>query len=100
MSELLVKSSFDPYLNEKFEIHSESGDKLEVELVEVSDHSNEHIDGFSVIFRGPLENVFHQDTYKVTHNKMGEISLFLGPIIYGKTDATYYESVFSRLKEK
>lgn len=99
MSEKLVKSSFDPHLNTDFEIHPESSDKVGVELVEISDQSNEQIDGFSLVFKGPIDNVLPQSIYKLTHDKVGEISLFLVPVIYGKTDATYYESVFSRLKE-
>ncbi len=99
MPEELHKSSFDPHLNSSFEIYVDATDKVTVELVEVSDHSNEQIDGFSVIFQGPLENQLHQAIYTLAHEKMGEISLFLVPIVYGKTDAVYYEAVFSRLIE-
>ncbi len=100
MPEQLIKSSFDPHVGSSFEIYSERNGKVKVELVEVSDHSNEQINGFSVIFRGPLENQLYQAIYKMKHEKMGEISLFLVPILYGKTDAIYYEAVFSRLIEK
>ncbi len=100
MPEQLIKSSFDPHVGSSFEIYSERNGKVEVVLVEVTGRSNDHIDGFSVIFRGPLENKFRQATYKIVHENMGEFSLFLVPILYGKTDAVYYEAVFSRLVEK
>ena len=100
MPDELVKSSFDPHLESTFEIHPQTGEAVEVTLVEITDHSNEQINGFSVIFRAPQKTQLPQSIYKLTHAKMGDLDLFLVPIIYGNADAMYYEAVFSRLIEK
>ena len=98
VSELKI-SGFEPYLNEKFEVHTESVGVVEVELIEVTDTSQENVEGFSLVFKGPLEKPFEQRIHKITHGKMGEISLFLVPIAYGKMDAMYYQSIFNRVIE-
>lgn len=98
MIEKLSLGSFHPHLHDKFEVRTTTGDKVELELVEIRDASSGMIDGFHLIFRGPLDKVFRHDTHRVTHKKIGEFDLFLGPVMYGKTDATYYQAVFSRLK--
>lgn len=51
MSEELVKASFDPHLNDNFEVHLDEDVKVKVELVEVSDHSQENTEAFSVVFK-------------------------------------------------
>lgn len=99
MSDLLQKASFDPHLNTKFQVEIESGKSIEVELVEIEEKNRDPVESFSIFFRGPKDQVFSQETYTVKHPEMGEIRLFLVPIIYGKQDGTYYQSVFSRLKE-
>jgi hypothetical protein len=95
----LKKSSFDSYLNSKYEIHTESVGVVEVELIEISDHSREGMENFSLIFKGPLEKPFEQRIHKIKHPEMGELDLFLVPITYGKRDAMYYQAVFSRILE-
>ena len=100
MSKDLKKSSFDPHLNSKFEVLTEAEGLVEVELVEVTEHKYENMETFSVLFKGPKEKFFDQKLYKVDHAKMGEIELFLVPVVNQKQDAFYYEAVFNRLKEK
>ena len=97
MAETLNKKDFDPHLNSSFAIHTEEGQTVKAKLVEISDHSNEKIDAFSLLFKGPKNKPIPQDTQKVKHAKLGELSLFIGPVVYHKTDGTYYEAVFSRL---
>jgi hypothetical protein len=95
----LKKSTFDPYLNDKFEVHTGSVGVVEVELIEVTDISRENVEGFSLVFKGPLEKPFEQRIHKITHPKMGETTLFLVPITYGKMDAMYYQALFNRVLE-
>ena len=97
MLDKLKKSSFDPHVQSKFEIHPEGMDKVEVELVEVTEKNTEIMESFSVIFRGAKDKEFGQGTYKVKHPKMGEFDLFMVPIVYGKRDGIYYQAVFNRL---
>ena len=95
----LKKSTFDPYLNDTFEVHTESAGVVEVELIEVTDTSRENVESFSLVFKGPLEKPFEQRIHKIRHAKMGETSLFLVPITYGKMDAMYYQALFNRVVE-
>jgi len=98
MIEKLSLSSFHPHLKDRFEVRTKSGEKVDLELVEIRDTSTAMVDGFHLVFRGPLDKVFGHDTHRVKHGKIGEFDLFLGPVMYGKTDGTYYQAVFSRLK--
>jgi hypothetical protein len=95
----LKKSTFDPHLSSKFEVHTESAGVVEVELIEVTDHSQESVESFSLVFKGPLEKPFEQRLHRVKHTQMGEFDLFLVPITYGKMDAMYYQAVFNRVLE-
>lgn len=99
MSDLLKKTSFDPYINETFEVITET-EGVEVELTEVTEHSRDNMESFSVLFKGPKDKFLNQKIYKVKHPGMGEIELFLVPVVHAKQDAFYYESAFSRLIEK
>ena len=100
MSEDLKKSSFDPYLNDTFEVQTDTVGAVGAELVEISDHSRQNLDSFSLLFKVPKDKFFDQKLYKVKHAKMGELDLFLVPVVHEKQDAFYYESAFSRLIEK
>jgi len=98
MLDTLKKHSFDPHLNSKFEIHTESVGKVDVELVEITESKQANQDSFSVIFRGPKDKIFEQKIHHVKHPKMGEFDLFLVPIIHPKQDGMYYQAAFCRLK--
>jgi len=95
----LHSSSFKQYLFEKFEVHFPLGEKLELELVEVEDTSTEKMESFSLIFRGPSEKLFRNDDHIISHPKMGAFRMFIGPVIYPKTDCVYYQAVFNRFKQ-
>lgn len=97
---LLHKTDFDPHLNTAFQVHTDTLGEVEVELFEVSENDYPGQESFSLIFKAPKEKVFDQKIYKLTHQGMGEIDLFLTPITYGKPDAMYYQSVFSRLLDE
>ena len=100
MSEELHKSSFDPHLNTMFEIYTDYAGVVEAELVEISEHNKENLECFSLLFKVPRDKFFDQKMYKVMHPEMGEINLFLVPVVHTKQDSYYYESVFNRLIEK
>ncbi len=95
--EMLKRNDFDPHLNSSFAIHTGEGETVKAKLVEITDRSNEQVEAFSLLFKGPKNKPIPHDTQKVKHAKLGELSLFIGPVVYHKTDGTYYETVFSRL---
>ena len=97
MAETLNKKDFDPHLNSSFTIHTEEDATVKAKLVEITNHSNDQVEAFSLLFKGPKDRPIPHDTQKVKHAKLGELSLFIGQVVYHKTDGTYYETVFSRL---
>ena len=99
MAIYIKKSDYDPYLHSKFQVHVEPDHIVEVELFEITDTSGEHTEGFSLIFRGPLEKPFQQRIYQLQHPQMGALELFMVPVNYGKQDAIYYQALFNRLRE-
>ncbi|MCP4153688.1 MAG: hypothetical protein GY757_38520 [bacterium] len=98
--ETLHKSSFDPYLNDTFEVHTESLGVVEVVLAEITENHYEGQESFSLLFRGSRDKIFEQKIQKLKHPEMGEFNLFLGPIVYEKQDGQYFQAVFSRLLKK
>jgi hypothetical protein len=100
MPEGLKKADFNPHLNSKFELISKSSGKIEAELVQIDEKNTDQTEVFSLLFKGPKDPVLPQDTHTVKHEKMGEFSLFIGPVIYPEQDGVYYEAIFNRLKDK
>lgn len=98
MIEELTKAKFDPLINQKFEVHPVETAMVELELIKITESSNDYSESFSLLFRGPGDKIFRHDTHKMKHPKLGEFDLFIGPVIYPKTDGVYYEAVFNRLK--
>ena len=99
MPEKLNKETFDEHVGSTFEVKTESG-AVKLELAKVTDHSKENLESFSALFRGPKDKSFDQGTYKVSHGKLGELQLFLVPVVNPQDDdKNHYEFVVSRLKE-
>ena len=100
MSAPLTRQHFEPHLGSIFEVRPANAVPVPVELVAVEDRSNSSLDIFSLLFRGEQGiPVFRHDTWRVTHPVMGDLELFLGPVQAGKSDAVYYQAVFSAPKE-
>jgi hypothetical protein len=84
MLEKLTGSDFSPLLKQKFQIKLEGNTTLVVQLTEVT--INENSDerngrqSFSIVFRGPRDLELTQGMYPVSHEELGEFSLFLVPI--------------------
>lgn len=91
-------NDFVPHLDSTFEVWPKDTAAVPIELFEINDNSSSSLDSFSLLFKGKTGSVFRHDTYKVTHALMGELELFLGPIHTGKTDAVYYQAIFSALR--
>lgn len=96
----LTKASFDPHLNSKFEIQTEEGLAVETELVEITEKNSEQVKSFSLILRGDKNRILPQGTHKINHDKMGELNLFLTPIMHPKQDGMYYQIIFNKLIKK
>ncbi|MDR3775210.1 MAG: hypothetical protein P4L26_17785 [Terracidiphilus sp.] len=94
MPEILRSKDFAPQLNTIFRIETPAAHELE--LVEVTDRSNETLAQFSIMFAGPESPWLEQGTYTLLHPAMGQVTLFMGP--KGPRDGRMiYEAAFSRL---
>jgi len=92
------REDFEPHIATVFEVAPVGMDRVPVELVEVKDSGFAALDGFSLLFRGGTGPVFRHDTHRVRHPALGEMELFLGPVHIGRTDAVYYQAIFSAPK--
>lgn len=93
----LTPESFSEHLGTRFRIHVEEGASMEVELYEVAPHeahAGPRKQPFSVRFRGNPKSYLPQQIYRVEHEKMGAMEIFLVPI---GPDARgmRYEAVFN-----
>jgi len=101
----LSKESFSEQLNTKFRVHLEveNAPEVEVELAEVAEfptltHSRSDVERFSLYFYGPGNFQLPQNTYRLTHERMGELDIFLVPVAH-EPRGYRYEAVFSYFKD-
>jgi hypothetical protein len=84
MLEKLTAENFSPLVEQEFQIELEHNKTLLVRLIEVTiNNQSEEREGrqsFSILFRGPRDIQFEQGTYQVSHETLGEHSIFLVPI--------------------
>jgi Domain of unknown function (DUF6916) len=95
----LNKALFEKNLNTRFWLRDESGERVHVDLVELS---NGHIfppyEHFSLLFRGERSRVHSQRSYAFEHDVIGGFDLFLTPVARNE-QGTFYEAVFNQLIE-
>ena len=97
MPEFYTKEAFAEHLNTKFIIPLQPpAGAVELELLEVvSTLSTPRQEQFSIFFRGPADIYLPQMTYRMQHDAMGELYLFIVPI-GRQPDGFRYEAVFNR----
>lgn len=98
MIENLRRESFDPFLDQVFEIDFGDG-PVPSTLVNIRSLTPpaENYEGrqpWSLLFRTPADMLFEQATYRVRHPDLGELHLFLVPIGPDK-EGMRYEAVFA-----
>lgn len=94
----LKSSDFTPYLHQKFLLHIGEPVPYEAELLEVTELSaaapNAQRKPFSIILCGPRERRLPQRIYKMQHEKLGEMDIFLVPVAVNEK-GYHYEAVFN-----
>ena len=98
----LTEHEFSKHLNSKFKLRVNERD-LELDLVEVKayrpkEHEEEGMERFSAFFAGPGDAFLPQCLYQLSHEKMGDIDIFLVPIS-GDQNGYRYEAVFNYYKD-
>jgi hypothetical protein len=99
----LTEEEFSRHLNTRFDL-TFGDEQLQLQLVNVKPYlpqPNEHagMERFSVYFQGPLDKHLPQRMYRMTHEQMGEMEIFLVPI--EKNEQGFrYEAVFNYFKSE
>ena len=101
MLEKLGKEDFERLKNTKFRLFDDVGAFVELELVDVTDemvHLNDAAERFSLYFHLPGTQLLPQRIYRMEHDELGSLELFIVPL--GREGEGFsYQAVFSRLKE-
>jgi hypothetical protein len=95
MSEVLKISDFSAHVNSKFHLHINDSASLGIELVEVKQQgASQSPYQFSLKFSAPQAAPRSQGTYRLEHEALGELYLFLVPVAMDEK-WLYYEAVFN-----
>lgn len=98
MLDKLTSSDFTPYLNQKFLLHCDEAAPREAELLQVTvlgaAAPNMQRNPFAIILRGPRDRRLPQMIYKLEHEKLGTLEIFLVPVAVDDK-GFHYEAVFS-----
>lgn len=92
MLEDLTVDDFRPLQGDRFRISPDEAEPFEVELVEATEIPREPGGRapFSLVFKGGPNPPLPQRTYRVEHEKLGELEIFIVPIALDQ-----YEAVFT-----
>lgn len=113
----LVRSKFVPHLSEYFTAQI-NGEAIYFQLFEIADLKHDSIDksaqhrihdekfrekvreeSFTLLFRASTEIELRQTTYRLKHDTLGTIELFLVPVERKSGPWRFYEAVFNRLQQ-
>lgn len=95
--ESLTRDQFAENLNTKFSLPVVEGQSPEIELIEVSETARSGAaERFSLVFRGAPDFFLQQRTYRLEHERLGALDLFLVAIAR-EADGFHYEAVINRL---
>lgn len=99
MPEIFTIEMFAGHENSKFLMHYGDSQTAELELVRVKDvGSSERQKQFSLRFLGPMDAPILQGVYRVEHDQLGALDLFLVPIARDDK-GVQYEAIFNRVVE-
>jgi hypothetical protein len=97
VEELFTRTKFAEQLNTTFRTQLADAKVVELELAEVVEgQTTPRQDYFSIIFRGPQDTYLQQSIYRLEHDEMGMLELFLVPV--GRDEKGFqYEAIFNRM---
>ncbi len=80
-----------------FRITPVSTEPMELTLAQVSElRTSPGQEGFSIVFRGPVDRLLPQGIYTLTHDRLGAQEIFIVPVARDEQGISY-EAVFNRL---
>jgi hypothetical protein len=74
-------------------------DLVDIVLIDVTDKSEPLAEQFTLLFRGPLDRFFEQNTYDLGHDVLGLEPIFIVPV-GRQADGFLYQAVFHRFYQK
>ena len=101
----LQSAHFSAQLHTQFslqDIPSQTGDRIDLTLIEVNDWRNEPLVGkntggrnpFSILFLGPPSPVLPQQIYPLEHPELGRLEIFIVPV-GARPEGILYEAIFT-----
>ena len=99
MLDQLTIDTFEPHVGSSFWAEFPNGAKVELRLTRAarvmeSEAARPPRHPFSLFFDGPASFLLKQHTYRITHETLGAMEVFLVPV--GQTAEAYqYEAVFT-----
>jgi hypothetical protein len=92
----LTASTFAPFRNDRFRIAPGDGPDFEVELIQVAEGTarGPARQQFSLLFRGGPESPLPQRIYRLEHDELGPLDVFLVPLGPDEVGQRY-EAVFT-----
>ncbi len=91
------KESLAAYINGEFQVIGHPAGSIDLRLVEASDRgTSARQEIFALLFHGPGGCFLPQGIYRLEHDDLGEIDLFLVPVGQDQ-EGFQYEAVFNRL---
>jgi hypothetical protein len=96
----LTHESFSQRLGDIFRIALQSGQHLNLELIEAAalpaQGKASRAQPFTLLFKSEESGFLPQNTYRLQHEKMGELDIFLVPVGPDKNgQGMCYESIFN-----
>ncbi len=93
----LTHARFNECLHTQFRLLDIPSEGKALVLAQVSElHRSHKYEVFSLLFHGPVEYPLQQRIYRLEHNQLGILELFLVPVGRDKK-AYHYEAVFNRM---
>lgn len=84
MLEEVTVETFAPHVGEVFELCLSDTDRLPVTLIAADPLRGSANDAarvpFSLLFRPPAQTQIRQSTYRIVHERIGELDIFLVPV--------------------
>ncbi len=97
MNTLPNREDFTAELNTNFEAQADAEKVFEMTLVEVKNViSNKIQECFSLLFRAADDAPVFQQSFRLRHDRLGEMELFLVPVKKNE-NGLFYEAVFNKL---
>jgi len=96
MLDQLTVEDFTPRLEDTFRLEMPDGGSMQLRLIEAVAMAGTatHREPFSLLFEGAPEPILDQAIYRLRHDGMGTLELFLVPLGPGG-GGIHYESVFT-----